>query len=110
MAAAVPAFGSEEGRQATLTMKQAYQERRDFMLQALSQAGFKVASPNGAFYLFAKLPTKFGQDDEAFATALAKEGAVAVIPGEGYLRLSYATSMDNLKLAASRIQDFVASH
>ena len=117
MAAAVPAFGSEEGRQATLTMKQAYQERRDFMLQALSQAGFEVASPNGAFYLFAKLPTKFGQDDEAFATALAKEGAVAVIPGsffgpggEGYLRLSYATSMDNLKLAASRIQGFVASH
>ena len=117
MAAAVPAFGSEEGRQATLNMKQAYQERRDFMLQALSQAGFKVASPNGAFYLFAKLPTKLGQDDEAFATALAKEGAVAVIPGsffgpggEGYLRLSYATSMDNLKLAASRIQDFVASH
>ena len=117
MAAAVPAFGSEEGRQATLTMKQAYQERRDFVLQALSQAGFEVASPNGAFYLFAKLPQRFGQDDEAFATALAKEAAVAVIPGsffgpggEGYLRLSYATSMDNLKLAASRIQDFVASH
>lgn len=117
MAAAVPAFGYEEGRQATLTMKQAYQERRDFVLQALSQAGFEVASPNGAFYLFAKLPQRFGQDDEAFATALAKEAAVAVIPGsffgpggEGYLRLSYATSMDNLKLAASRIQDFVASH
>lgn len=117
MAAAVAAFGTEAGRQATLTMKKAYQERRDFMLTALSAAGFEIASPNGAFYLFAKLPEQFNNKDEAFATALAKEGAVAVIPGSyfgpggaGYLRLSYATSMKNLRLAAERIQSFVATH
>lgn len=117
MAAAVAAFGTEAGRQATLTMKKAYQERRDFMLTALSAAGFEIASPNGAFYLFAKLPEQFNNKDEAFATALAKEGAVAVIPGlyfgpggAGYLRLSYATSMKNLRLAAERIQSFVATH
>ncbi len=117
MAAAVAAFGTKAGRQATLTMKKAYQERRDFMLTALSAVGFEIASPNGAFYLFAKLPEQFNNKDEAFATALAKEGAVAVIPGSyfgpggaGYLRLSYATSMKNLRLAAERIQSFVATH
>lgn len=115
MAAAVPIFGSEAGQQATLEMKAAYQARRDFLAGALTKLGFEVATPNGAFYLFAKLPAAAGSDDVAFATRLAKEGRVATIPGsyfgaggEGYLRLSYATSMANLELAVTRLTQFLA--
>ncbi len=115
MAAAVPIFGSEAGQQATLEMKAAYQARRDFLTGALTKLGFEVATPNGAFYLFAKLPAAAGYDDVAFATRLAKEGRVATIPGsyfgaggEGYLRLSYATSMANLELAVTRLTQFLA--
>lgn len=111
MAAAVPIFDSEAGHQATLEMKKAYEERRDFLVAALQKIGFGVATPHGAFYVFAKIPADQGTDDVAFATQLAQEGKVAVIPGsyfgdggEGYLRLSYATSMDNLKLAVERIK------
>jgi aminotransferase len=111
MAAAVPIFDSEAGHQATLEMKKAYEERRDFLVDALQKIGFGVATPHGAFYVFAKIPADQGTDDVAFATKLAQEGKVAVIPGsyfgdggEGYLRLSYATSMDNLKLAVERIK------
>lgn len=111
MAAAVPVFDSTAGHQATLDMKAAYEDRRDFLVRELQKLGFGVATPNGAFYVFAKLPADQGTDDVAFATRLAKEGKVATIPGsyfgdggEGYLRLSYATSMENLKLAIERMQ------
>ena len=114
MAAAVPIFGSEAGHQATLEMKAAYQARRDYLAHALSELGFTVATPRGAFYLFAKLPADQGRDDVTFATRLAKEGQVATIPGsffgaggEGYLRLSYATSMAALETAVARIAKFL---
>lgn len=114
MAAAVPIFGSEAGHQATLEMKAAYQARRDYLAHALSELGFTVATPRGAFYLFAKLPADQGRDDVTFATRLAKEGQVATIPGsffgaggEGYLRLSYATSMAALETAVARITKFL---
>lgn len=114
MAAATVGFGTEEGRQATLKMKAAYQERRDFLVAALRDLGFTMTTPNGAFYVFAKLPAKFGDDDIKFATDLANEAKVATIPGsffgaggKGHLRLSYATSMDNLKTAVERIKPFV---
>ena len=114
MAAAVPIFGSEAGHQATLKMKAAYQARRDYLAHTLSELGFTVATPRGAFYLFAKLPADQGSDDVTFATRLAKEGQVATIPGsffgaggEGYLRLSYATSMAALKTAVARITKFL---
>lgn len=114
MAAATAAFGTEAGRQATLEMKKAYQERRDFLVDALQKLGFDLATPHGAFYVFAKLPAGAGNDDVAFATKLAEDGKVAVTPGsyfgaggQGFLRLSYATSMDKLKLAVERIADFL---
>ena len=114
MAAAVPIFGSEAGHQATLEMKAAYQARRDYLAHALSELGFTVATPRGAFYLFAKLPADQGSDDVTFATRLVKEGQVATIPGsffgaggEGYLRLSYATSMAALETAVARITKFL---
>lgn len=114
MAAAVPIFDSDDGHQATLDMKAAYEARRDFLVAALQKLGFTVTTPRGAFYVFAKIPADQGTDDVKFATKLAQEGKVAVIPGsyfgdggEGYLRLSYATSMDNLKLAVDRIKDLL---
>lgn len=114
MAAAVPIFDSDDGHQATLDMKAAYEARRDFLVAALQKLDFTVTTPRGAFYVFAKIPADQGTDDVKFATKLAQEGKVAVIPGsyfgdggEGYLRLSYATSMDNLKLAIDRIKDLL---
>ena len=114
MAAAVPIFDSDDGHQATLDMKAAYEARRDFLVAALQKLDFTVTTPRGAFYVFAKIPADQGTDDVKFATELAQEGKVAVIPGsyfgdggEGYLRLSYATSMDNLKLAVDRIKDLL---
>ena len=114
MAAAVPIFDSDDGHQATLDMKAAYEARRDFLVAALQKLDFTVTTPRGASYVFAKIPADQGTDDVKFATKLAQEGKVAVIPGsyfgdggEGYLRLSYATSMDNLKLAVDRIKDLL---
>lgn len=114
MAAAVPIFDSDDGHQATLDMKAAYEARRDFLVAALQKLDFTVTTPRGAFYVFAKIPADQRTDDVKFATKLAQEGKVAVIPGsyfgdggEGYLRLSYATSMDNLKLAVDRIKDLL---
>ena len=114
MAAAVPIFDSDDGHQATLDMKAAYEARRDFLVAALQKLDFTVTTPRGAFYVFAKIPADQGTDDVKFATKQAQEGKVAVIPGsyfgdggEGYLRLSYATSMDNLKLAVDRIKDLL---
>lgn len=110
MAAALPVFDSEEGRQATEQMRRAYQQRRDVLVSGLTDLGFTVAKPNGAFYVFAKLPASQGTDDVAFAQRLVDEVKVATIPGAyfgaggaGYLRLSYATSMDNIKEALQRI-------
>lgn len=116
MAAAIPIFNSEAGRQATLAMKDAYEKRRDFLVEQLRQLGFEITNPNGAFYIFAKLPADQGTDDVDFATRLAHEGKVAVIPGSyfgpggnGYLRLSYAASMNDLQLAVARIKDFLVA-
>lgn len=114
MAAATAAFATPAGKEATLQMKAAYQKRRDFLVAALRKLGFEITTPNGAFYVFAKLPAKFGDDDVKFATALAEKGKVAVIPGayfgaggKGHLRISYATSLDNIKAAVDRIKHFV---
>lgn len=114
MAAAVPVFDSEEGKKATAQMRSAYQERRDVLVSGLTDLGFSVAKPNGAFYVFAKLPADQGTDDVAFAQRLVDEAKVATIPGAyfgaggaGYLRLSYATSMDNIKEALKRIRQML---
>ena len=103
MAAAVAAFGTDEGKTATQEMKDAYEQRRDFVVNNLQKLGFELINPQGAFYVFVKIPEQYGNDDLKFATDLANEGKVAVIPGsffgaggQGYVRISYATSMENL--------------
>lgn len=114
MAAATAAFATAAGKAATQQMKAAYLKRRDFLVAALNKLGFGITTPNGAFYVFAKLPAQFGTDDVKFATNLAQKGKVAVIPGsyfgaggQGHLRISYATSLDNIKTAVDRIKHFV---
>lgn len=105
------------GKEDSQVMKKEYLKRRDFLQKALREAGFEIASPDGAFYLFAKIPAKFAPDSWAFVRRLAKEAKVALIPGvsfgpggEGYVRLSYAASLEKLQEAAKRIQEFVANN
>lgn len=105
------------GKEDSQVMKAEYLKRREFLQAELSEAGFEVASPDGAFYLFAKIPAQFEPDSWAFVRRLAKEAKVALIPGisfgpggEGYVRLSYAASMENLTEAAKRTKAFVAAN
>ncbi|WP_283578028.1 aminotransferase class I/II-fold pyridoxal phosphate-dependent enzyme [Limosilactobacillus reuteri] len=114
MAAAVAAFGTNEGKTATQEMKDAYEQRRDFVVNNLQKLGFELINPQGAFYVFAKIPEQYGNDDLKVATDLANEGKVAVIPGsffgaggQGYVRISYATSMENLTRALDNIAAFI---
>lgn len=93
-----------------------YKKRRDYLYQALQDAGMETVSPDGAFYLFAKIPASYGKDDVKFATDLAKVGKVGCVPGsafgaggKGHVRFSYAASDDDIHLAADRIKKFVAS-
>ncbi|MGX7051931.1 aminotransferase class I/II-fold pyridoxal phosphate-dependent enzyme [Leuconostoc palmae] len=97
-----------------IKMKLAYQERRDRILPQLEQLGFDVVKPEGAFYLFAKLPADLGSDGDQFALDLAKKGKVAVIPGSGfsefaksYIRISYAASDTDLDEGMKRISAYV---
>ncbi|WP_434433705.1 aminotransferase class I/II-fold pyridoxal phosphate-dependent enzyme [Lactiplantibacillus paraplantarum] len=98
------------------TMKREYQERRDYLYDALNQLGFQSAKPEGAFYLFSKIPAGLPQNSMAFCRELAHEARVALIPGssfgpggEGYVRISYAASLADLKTAVTRIGAYVAS-
>ncbi|SCB84011.1 aminotransferase class I/II-fold pyridoxal phosphate-dependent enzyme [Weissella bombi] len=117
MAAAAEALGSAQGKLDSKRMRDAYRERRDYLVPALRQLGFEIPQPNGAFYVFAKLPANVDQDDYAFGIDLAKRGKVAVIPGsifniggEGYIRISYAASMETLHEAVKRIGTFLANY
>ena len=94
-------------------MRQAYNQRRRFLLNAFKEMKLDCFEPYGAFYVFPCIK-EFNMTSEEFATKLLMEEKVAVVPGtafgncgEGYLRISYAYSLENLKIAISRIADFV---
>lgn len=97
-------------------MKAAFKERRDYVMERISNIqGFRCITPPGAFYAFIHvkdvLGNKYSSVDE-WSTALLKEELVAVVPGsafgaDDYIRISYATSLDNLKEAFNRIEHFV---
>jgi aminotransferase len=102
------------GRDDALPMREEYALRRDYAYARLASAGFEVEKPEGAFYIFPSV-RKFGLDSTAFAYRLLDEQRVAVVPGnaftplgEGYVRLSYACSMDTLSAALDRIETFTA--
>jgi aminotransferase len=94
-------------------MVQAYDQRRKFLLQTFRDMNIKCFEPYGAFYVFPCIK-QYGMSSEEFATELLKKEKVAVVPGtafgdcgEGYLRISYAYSIEELKEALGRIQHFI---
>lgn len=96
-------------------MRQSYDQRRRYLLNAFKEMGLECFEPYGAFYMFPSIK-KFGMTSDEFATRLIKEEKVAVVPGtafgdsgEGFLRISYAYSLDNLKEALGRIKNFIES-
>ena len=97
-------------------MRQAYDQRRRFLLHELRRIGFQVFEPFGAFYMFPSIK-QFGMTSDEFAEKLLLEEKVAVVPGtafgacgEGFLRISYAYSIEDLKVALERIEHFVNRH
>ncbi|MCH3923060.1 aminotransferase class I/II-fold pyridoxal phosphate-dependent enzyme [Limosilactobacillus sp.] len=101
------------GLDATREMDRQYVERRDYMRERLEKMGFKCSRPMGAFYIFAKIPAFLEQDDTKLIYQMAKEAKVAAAAGayfgaggEGYLRFSYATAMDQIKEGMDRLERF----
>lgn len=97
-------------------MRESYNQRRRYLLNAFREMGIDCFEPLGAFYTFPNI-SRFGMSSEEFATTLLKEEKVAVVPGtafgdcgEGFVRISYAYSLKNLKEALSRIGRFVKRH
>lgn len=94
-------------------MDRQYIKRRDYMHSRLEKMGFKCSKPMGAFYIFAKIPAFLDQDDTKLIYQLAQEAHVAVTAGtffgaggEGYLRFSYATALDQIKEGMDRLERF----
>ncbi len=97
-------------------MKEAYNQRRRYLVHAFNEMGLKCFEPFGAFYVFPSIEC-MGMTSEEFATKLLNEEKVAVVPGtafgdcgEGFLRISYAYSLENLKIAIERISRFVNNY
>ena len=96
-------------------MRREYRRRRDYLVPALNAMGLATLQPKGAFYLFTDIRST-GLDDNAFAMRLLKEFGVAVVPGSafggsgaGFVRLSYATSMERIRMAVGRMQRMLDS-
>ena len=94
-------------------MREAYNQRRRYLVHAFKEMGLECFEPFGAFYIFPSIK-EFGMTSDEFATRFLKEEKVAVVPGtafgdcgEGFLRISYAYSLENLKIAIGRLQKFV---
>lgn len=94
-------------------MRSEYDRRRRFLLNAFQEMGIECFEPFGAFYMFPSIK-KFGMSSDEFATRLLKEEKIAVVPGtafgncgEGFLRISYAYSIEDLKAALDRIESFI---
>ena len=95
-------------------MKKEYIQRRDYIIDKMTNLGFEIIKPDGAFYIFAKIPAGYNQDSFAFLKDFAQKKAVAFIPGaafgqygEGYVRLSYAASMGTIREAMKRLEEYM---
>ncbi len=94
-------------------MRRAYNQRRRFLMHEFARMGLECFEPYGAFYVFPSIQ-EFNMSSEEFATRLLEEEKVAVVPGtafgecgEGFLRISYAYSLEDLKEALGRVGDFI---
>ncbi len=95
-------------------MRREYKKRRDYLVPALNALGLRTLMPKGAFYLFVDVRAT-GLSDEEFALRLLKEHGVACVPGSafgacgtGFVRMSYATSLEKIKVAVGRISKMLA--
>lgn len=94
-------------------MRESYNQRRRYLMHAFKEMGLECFEPYGAFYVFPSIK-EFGMTSEEFANRLLQEEKVAVVPGtafgdcgEGFLRISYAYSIENLKIALGKIEAFI---
>lgn len=94
-------------------MRESYNQRRRFLIHKFKEMGLECFEPYGAFYVFPSIK-EFGMTSDEFANRLLKEEKVAVVPGtafgdcgEGFLRISYAYSLENLKIAMDKIKAFI---
>ena len=95
----------------TSGMVEIFRKRRDYVYKRLTDMGLEVQEPEGAFYMFINIK-KYGMDSLTFCEKMLKEGLVGLIPGcyfdcEGYMRLSYCYSDEDLKEGLDRIEKFI---
>lgn len=107
----------DHGDEAIEQMRAIYKERRDFLMQAFKEMNIETLNPQGAFYLFVKVPQWYQGNDREFCLDLAHQAKVGVVPGSGFgpagkdhFRVSYAASLETLKEAIKRITAFVKEH
>lgn len=103
----------KHGDEDVAMMRESYNQRRRYLMHRFKEMGLQCFEPYGAFYVFPCIK-EFGMSSEEFATKLLEQEKVAVVPGtafgdcgEGFLRISYAYSLDNLKVALERIERFI---
>ena len=103
----------KNGNSDVMEMRLAYDQRRRFLLHEMERLQIPCFEPRGAFYIFPNI-SEFGMSSEEFATELLREEKVAVVPGsafgdcgEGFIRISYAYSIEELKAALARIEAFL---
>ncbi len=104
-----PRYGDDD----VAMMRESYNQRRRYLMHAFKEMGLECFEPYGAFYVFPSIK-EFGMTSEEFANRLLQEEKVAVVPGtafgdcgEGFLRISYAYSIENLKIALGKIEAFI---
>ena len=98
-------------RHDTSDVRELFRKRRDYVYKRLVDMGLEVQEPEGAFYMFINIE-KYGMESEAFCLKMLKEGLIGLIPGiyfgtEGYIRLSYCYSDEDLKEGLDRIEKFI---
>ena len=115
MITAVPTFlqaAAEKALQTDTTqMRKIYRQRRDYICKRLTDMGLSFPAPEGAFYVFPDI-SRFGIPSEEFCLRMIREGKVAAVPGscfgaEGYIRLSYCYSMEELEKGLDRLEAFL---
>ncbi len=106
----------ERGEESVATMRREYERRRNFITRALNDMGLECHKPKGSFYVFPKINST-GLTSKEFSMQLLQEHKVAVVPGtafgpsgEGHVRCSFATGLDQIKTAMERMAVFVGSH
>jgi aminotransferase len=106
----------KNGDEDVAMMREQYNQRRRYLLNEFRNMGLPCFEPFGAFYIFPSIK-QFGMSSDEFANKLLQEEKLAVVPGnafgdcgEGFIRISYAYSLDDLKKAIERLKRFIANH